>query len=886
MADYSMIMLDERSLTLQGFCPGFGSAAGASAPPAAPTAPAAPAGGGGGNVVDIEAGIAAKGEAIRALKAKKAAKDQIMPLVTELNDLKKQFFDATGKKWEPPAKGSGGGGGAGADIDAKIAAKGGEIRELKAKKAAKDQIMPLVAELNDLKKQFFDATGKKWEPGASGGGDKKKDKGKDAKDDKDKPLTKEQQANFDLIRSVGEECITEDDLRTLLKQKPAFNLYDGFEPSGRMHIAQGVFKAMNVNKCTKAGGTFYFWVADWFALMNDKMGGDLDKIKVVGKYLIEVWKASGMDMDGVVFRWASDDITNEAATYWPKMLDIARRFNITRIKKCCQIMGRLEGNLTAAQILYPLMQCTDVFFLKADICQLGVDQRKVNMLAREYCDAAKVKLKPVILSHHMLYGLKAGQEKMSKSDPDSAIFMEDTVEDVERKINNAYCPQKPAEETKKKVTDDAGTESMHLVEDDLKNPCLDYIQHIILCPPGATFTAGGKTYKSFPPIKADFVSGKLPEKELKASLITAVNLLLDPVRAHFSKGEPKKLLAQIVQWKKENLQPKEGSFPRLAYTDPKKGDVFAVFAPMPTEAKTTLGTALSLLQQIKAAPKGSQTVLWLSDWSAFVLNCLDAEPKLIRASFTLLVEAAKAIDPGTMSGVEVVWQSEAILTNPSDYWISVINVGRKFQLETIREVDQANTEVGQVISSLMHVGDVLGLGAKVIAGSEAQKLLHSLPEKYYKLAGTGKVKVPVPTPEVLAVPSMSTELKQPSADGKTADDAEIFLTDDPKVGVSKRIKKAFCEPENVEYNPPLTIACNLGIELEGSFTVERKSENGGDQKYTDKEKLVRELLNASCVHTDECHTDECHTDECRLLRLPLPLTSPFYTSVASPLLGC
>ena len=29
---------------------------------------------------------------------------------------------------------------------------------------------------------------------------------------------------------------------------------------------------MNVNKCTRAGGTFIFWVADWFALMNDKMG--------------------------------------------------------------------------------------------------------------------------------------------------------------------------------------------------------------------------------------------------------------------------------------------------------------------------------------------------------------------------------------------------------------------------------------------------------------------------------------------------------------------------------------------------------------------------------------------------------------------------------------
>jgi len=38
-------------------------------------------------------------------------------------------------------------------------------------------------------------------------------------------------------------------------------------------------------------GTFIFWVADWFALMNDKMKGDLEKIQTVGKYLIKVWKA-------------------------------------------------------------------------------------------------------------------------------------------------------------------------------------------------------------------------------------------------------------------------------------------------------------------------------------------------------------------------------------------------------------------------------------------------------------------------------------------------------------------------------------------------------------------------------------------------------------------
>ena len=39
----------------------------------------------------------------------------------------------------------------------------------------------------------------------------------------------------------------------------------------------------------------------------------------------------------------------------------------------------------------------------------------------------------------MLMGLKEGQEKMSKSDPDSAIFMEDAAEDVKRKVTTVQC---------------------------------------------------------------------------------------------------------------------------------------------------------------------------------------------------------------------------------------------------------------------------------------------------------------------------------------------------------------------------------------------------------------------------------------------------------------
>jgi hypothetical protein len=34
-------------------------------------------------------------------------------------------------------------------------------------------------------------------------------------------------------------------------------------------------------------------------------------IQVVGEYLVEVWKATGMDMERVKFVWSSDDITNK-----------------------------------------------------------------------------------------------------------------------------------------------------------------------------------------------------------------------------------------------------------------------------------------------------------------------------------------------------------------------------------------------------------------------------------------------------------------------------------------------------------------------------------------------------------------------------------------------
>lgn len=657
------------------------------------------------------------------------------------------------------------------------------------------------------------------------------------------------QADLDRIITVGEECISAKELKALLLAKgrdsgndAGINLYDGFEPSGRMHIAQGVFKAMNVNKCTAEGtnSKFTFWVADWFALMNDKMGGDLEKIKIVGKYLIEVWKAAGMNLEHVEFKWASTEITEKAHIYWPIMLDVARRFNITRIKKCCQIMGRLEGNLSAAQVLYPLMQCTDVFFLKADICQLGVDQRKVNMLAREYCDAARKKNKPVILSHHMLYGLKAGQEKMSKSDPDSAVFMEDSAEDVERKIKAAYCPSTAAvSEDAKEEEEDAGKESMHLTKDDLKNPCLDYIENIILSPPDATFTVNGKTYDNFENIRSDFVDGLISEEALKQGLVDELNKLLQPVRDHFTNNEEAKtLLEQVQRFKREGSSAvKDKVIRRLNLVEMNKvpGQSHVVFAPLP-KVIPTLHELQSIIIQLKAGEEGQPKILYLRDWTARVCNSCDADVKAIDAFYTVFLTSLKSLEPDLMEGVTVWKQSEAILQDPSNYWISVINVGRHFNLNQVMGSSLKDADgVGVVIGRMMLIGDVLGLEPKSIAfGTEQDSETEiDLIGEYFD-EKMGSLTKPIMTSE----PCPDLALQQVESEAHKTEQYEYTLLDDPKVHGKSKMKKAFCEPGNVDFCPPIVLAFMFGPT---NIVINRSEENGGNVSYSTQAEIEEDF---------------------------------------------
>lgn len=96
---------------------------------------------------------------------------------------------------------------------------------------------------------------------------------------------------------------------------------------------------------------------------------------------------------------------------------------------------------------------------------------------------------------------------MSKSDPNSAIFMEDSEKDVKTKIKKAYCPP-------------------GIIE---KNPCLDYVKNIIF----GSFeefkitrkpeNGGDITYKSYQDLEKDYKDLLLHPGDLKAALTDYLN---------------------------------------------------------------------------------------------------------------------------------------------------------------------------------------------------------------------------------------------------------------------------------------------------------------------------------------------------------------------------
>ena len=327
------------------------------------------------------------------------------------------------------------------------------------------------------------------------------------------------------------EVVTREELKALFETNSHPSHYIGFEISGKVHLGSGLLTSLILKDFMEAGIRPTILLADYHAWINGKLGGDLEKIQSVANgYFKSAFISLGLTEDKVKYVLASEIYGKE---YWKEVLRISKDTTMQRMLRCTTIMGRAQKDaLDCASVLYPAMQVADISLLGADIAHAGMDQRKVHMLAREIADKHGRK-KPVAVHHKLLMGLlgpqKMGMEenekddlevssKMSKSKPDSCIFIHDSEDEIKRKLRGAYCPEKTAE----------------------SNPVMEMCEHFIFRGEKSVLDVtrpakfgGDASFASYSELKIAYEGGKLHPMDLKAATATALAAMLEPSRKYF-----------------------------------------------------------------------------------------------------------------------------------------------------------------------------------------------------------------------------------------------------------------------------------------------------------------------------------------------------------------
>lgn len=313
------------------------------------------------------------------------------------------------------------------------------------------------------------------------------------------------------------ETITEEEAKEALSRNGT-KAYQGFEPSGLPHLGTGLLWPKKLNDLVELGIETKVLLADWHAKVNDKLGGDLNLIRKSGMILMKSMKAIGLS-DKIEFLWTSDMVAD--TEYWSLLLSVAKASNLARIRRALPIMGRTEDDADKdfSKYIYPLMQVTDIFYMDLDFAFGAMDQRHAHMLARDV--AEKMGRKKIISLHGPLLGSLSGSgrmdsfKKMSKSDPNSAIFVFDSSEELENKIKKAFCPVKEIE----------------------GNPLVDIVRHIIYPYYGKEFTivrpvskGGAISPEDYGKFADLYRKGEIHPMDLKNAVFHSIDEMIAPAR--------------------------------------------------------------------------------------------------------------------------------------------------------------------------------------------------------------------------------------------------------------------------------------------------------------------------------------------------------------------
>lgn len=242
------------------------------------------------------------------------------------------------------------------------------------------------------------------------------------------------------IRNNVDEVLTDDDLKVLLASKKPGEIvaYCGYETSGPVHLGHLV-TIMKLKELLDAGIRVKVLFADYHTFLNRKGEGDWAWIHARAKEWEETFRSAGLD--GAEFVLGST--YQRTAEYYDDVLILSLKTSMKRGLRSMEMVARDYEHAKVSQVIYPLMQTTDIKWLGVDIAVGGMEQRKIHALAREII--GEISDKPFVAIHTPLITSLIGEGKMSSSVPDSNVSFNDSEDEIKRKIAKAHCPAGVAE---------------------------------------------------------------------------------------------------------------------------------------------------------------------------------------------------------------------------------------------------------------------------------------------------------------------------------------------------------------------------------------------------------------------------------------------------------
>ena len=335
-----------------------------------------------------------------------------------------------------------------------------------------------------------------------------------------------------VTKDPTEEVVTNEELENLFKTNSHPKHYIGLEISGFLHLGSLIMTGFKINDFIKAGVKCTVFLADWHTFINNKLGGDWEKIRSVSKYYANAFK---LFCPGVKIIQGSE-LYESRKEYWFELVKFAKHMSLERAKRSLTIMGRTaeEEKIDLGQLLYPPMQAVDIHAMDLDIVHAGMDQRKIHMLVREIFPKMKWKV-PVAVHHHILPGLSdlpndssvpnpsSGPHdtdtvlsitKMSKSKSGSGIFIHDSDDEIKSKFKKAWCPEGVVE----------------------NNPLLEISRHLIfhefkeIIVERPSKFGGNITFTSYQQLEKEFSEKKLHPSDLKETVSRYIIEIIKPIR--------------------------------------------------------------------------------------------------------------------------------------------------------------------------------------------------------------------------------------------------------------------------------------------------------------------------------------------------------------------